>query len=814
MGPEFFPMFASTLSDLGAILAILAMFGFGMLAAVAISKRTEWFLPKPIDSRLPDYLPFERLLPDNKTILCANGSLVRVFKVRGAQVAFARAETVASLLSERQKWVDSLSEISVESRIFTLRQKVKNEKTLEPDNKIMRKVADKWSRAQEDIFVNSHYIVLSVNERKDAMKDLEAASANMRALLSNYGVEELSEKLGEGVKGESPLGFFAQIINQVSRPFPLSFNMEYDSVSELLVSDEIFFSNKGYIRFSAGGREKYMAAVGIKQQAGEINEQMLSDILTLNFEINVLHNIFPVSKLRAQLMLTNQKRMAASTSFSYDVLRQFDEALALIEQGDEDHQTLARYAETFFVSAESLEELDKAVFEIEKVCRLYGVTPVREGWVAEASWFAQFPTYDKYPRMYNMLSRPVAASFNFERQPEGLSKCDWGDAAIAIFPTYQGTAYQFQFHVLAEAGAVAHTVAIGPTGQGKTTLYSFLAGQSLKFEDLRVFFFDRHRGAEVFTYSIGGDYISFAGDTKDKEALHGGKTVHLNPFRIEDLPENRAFLRRWLREITLVNDAASEMEIARAVTTAFDYLEPSKRTLKNLYKACFAPAGKMRRELFRWVDDNQYGALFNSEDDTLDLSARFSTFDFTYLFEDDMLAPAVVSYIMNRIQRITGRTGSPSLIIIDETAPMLANAEFRKNFVAGLQEGRKKRQAYLAAFQQPNALDKLGIGEVIRGQMQTQVFFRNQSARPEDYETWNLTPKEMAFIQGRIFKDLRWAILFRKPAIDESVILNVDMSGLGPYLQLFNSGRKAVLLAEELRKLHGDKWVETYLDKA
>jgi type IV secretion system protein VirB4 len=484
----------------------------------------------------------------------------------------------------------------------------------------------------------------------------------------------------------------------------------------------------------------------------------------------------------------------------------------LIEQNDEDHQTLVNYAQTFFITSESLEELNKSVFEVEKICRLYGITPVREGWVAQASWFSQFPTYDKYPRMYKMLSRAVATSFNFERQPEGLSKCDWGEGAIALFPTYQGTAYQFEFHVSEEPSAVAHTVAIGPTGQGKTTLYSFLAGQSLRFEDLKVFFFDRYRGAEIFTYAAGGSYINFEGDTKDKDIKKGGQTAFLNPFRIEDNPENRAFLRRWLKEITLVDDANSEAEIARAVTTAFDYLEPSKRTLKNLYKSCFSPAGKMRRELFRWVDDSQYGLLFNSESDSLDLSNRFNTFDFTYIFEDETLAPAVVSYIMNRIQNITGRTGAPSLIIIDETAPMLANPVFRKNFVIGLQEGRKKRQAYLAAFQQPNVLDKLGIGEVIRGQCQTQIFFRNVQARAEDYASWNLTPKEMAFIQGKIYKDLKYAILFRKPTIDESVILNIDLSGLGPYIQLFNSGRKAVLLAEELRNIHGNKFVEVYLD--
>lgn len=801
-------LLVSNLSDpyyWGLIFVLIAL---AVITVVFMSDRVNMFLPKPFDTRLVNYLPFERILNDKKTILCQNGTLVRVFKVNGASIAFAKREVIQEFLEDRKKWIDSLSEISVETRIFTIREKIHSEKIDNNYNKLLKDISEKWNEAQNEIFMNTHYIVISVNDRKDAMKDLETASSNLKAILSNFGAEMLKE---DG-KSESPISFFAHIINPISRPNPRSQNIIYDRISELLVSDEIFFSNKGYIRFTSGNRTKYMAVVGIKQQSNIVDEQMLSDILAKNFEITVLHNLFPISKLKAQMVLVNQRKMASSTTFSYDVLRQFDDALALIEQGDEDHQTLVNYAETFFVSADSLEELDKAVFEIEKVCRLYGIVPVREGWIAQASWFSQFPTYDKYPRMYKMLSRAVATSFNFEKQPEGLSKCDWGEGPVAIFPTYQGTAYQFEFHVSEEPTAVAHTVAIGPTGQGKTTLYSFLAGQSLRFKDLKCFFFDRYRGAEIFTHAIGGSYVNFDGDTKDKDVKKTGVIAHLNPFRIDDNPENRAFLRRWLKEITLVNDATSEREIARAVTTAFDYLEPEKRSLKNLYKSCFSPAGKMRRELYRWVDDNQYGSLFNSENDSLDLSNRFTAFDFTYIFEDGTLAPAVVSYLMNRIQNITGRTGDPSLIIIDETAPMLQNPEFRKNFVIGLQEGRKKRQAYLAAFQQPNILDKLGIGEVIRGQCQTQIFFRNVQARVEDYETWNLTPKEMAFIQGKIFKDLKYAILFRKPSIDESVILNVDLSGLGPYLQIFNSGRKQVLLVEELRKIHGDKFVEVYLD--
>lgn len=329
----------------------------------------------------------------------------------------------------------------------------------------------------------------------------------------------------------------------------------------------------------------------------------------------------------------------------------------------------------------------------------------------------------------------------------------------------------------------------------------------MRHSDLKVFFFDRHRGAEIFTRSIGGAYIGFDGDEKN---------VSLNPFDAENTPNNRAFLRRWLKAITLADDALSEREVARAVTTAFDYLRPDERVLSNLYKSCFSPTGTMRRELYRWVNPDQYGNIFNGDTDSLDLkSKRFMAFDFTHIFEDDTLAPAVISYIMHRIQSETGETGVPSLIMIDETAPMLKHPMFRDHFIIGLQEGRKKRQAYLCAFQQPNIIDTLGVGEVIRGQCQTVIFFRNPQAMPEDYANWKLTQSEVDFIFGKSYRDFPYAILLSRPATGESVILDVNLGALGPYLKLYNSGRKNVLLVESLIKEYGEEnFVTKYLNIA
>ena len=74
----------------------------------------------------------------------------------------------------------------------------------------------------------------------------------------------------------------------------------------------------------------------------------------------------------------------------------------------------------------------------------------------------------------------------------------------------------------------------------------------------------------------------------------------------------------------------------------------------------------------------------------------------------------------------------------------------------------------------------------------------------------------MNFIMGKEFAERKYAILVSRPAIHESVILDVDLSGLGPYLKVYSSGNKNVILAERLSKQiqDTDALVQAYLEQA
>lgn len=804
-----FEMLAHGASSFSTIVAVIGVIAAMMIMSVFVTKLGDIILPRPKETRVSDFLPFSKLDEDGATIHLRNGSLARVYEIKGADTTLLTGAERMALMAARKQWIDSMAQLEVVSRVITIREKISlHDMGQHRDSKLLRAISDKWMESLHRVFRNKHYIVLSINDRKTAMDDLQQASLALTSILDPYEPTLVSEKQPFKSQDQSPFWLFAQLASPLSVPKPRIGNEQGEYLNALLTADYIHFTrDEGIIKFISGDQEKLAICIGIRKPGDFMDEQMVADILSIDCEVTLVHNIKAIPMIKANMLLMQQRSMACLTSPSTNVRAQYNTALEWLDQSDADGQTLNEYALSIFIFGRTRDELKFGQEQVEKICRIYNTTPVRDGWAAQATFFAQFPTYEIYPRTFLYLSRVVACSICIDKTAEGRTKSDWGPMPLSYFRTITGTAYAFQFHVSEEPYAVAHTALIGPTGQGKTTFFSFMAGQSMRIPDLHTYFFDRNNGAKVFALMQDAPYVRFDG---------GEESVSLNPFAVPDTSDNRAFLRTWMRDITGGTDAVSEQEIARAVTTAFEYLRPDERLMKNLYKSCFAPNGFMRRELFRWVNDDQYGRIFNSPTDNLDLSSRYMAFDFTTIFQDSVLAPAVISYVMHRIHTLATAMGTPSLIMIDETAPMLEHPMFKESFIVGLREGRKKRQAFLCAFQQPRFLDDNGLGDVIRGQCQTVIFFRNPQANPSDYETWNLSPREMNFILGKEFADRKYAILVSRPAIHESVILDVDLSGLGPYLKVYSSGNKNVLLAEKLAQQLNDTdaLVQAYLEKA
>lgn len=337
-----------------------------------------------------------------------------------------------------------------------------------------------------------------------------------------------------------------------------------------------------------------------------------------------------------------------------------------------------------------------------------------------------------------------------------------------------------------------------------TTLVTFLASMALRHPNLKAFFFDRGRGCEIITRALDGSYVFFNGDDD---------SVGLNPMQLPDNPQNRAFLKEWLE---LIGDVKSDEyryqeEISDAVQINYDpNLTLEQRNLQQLYSAVFPPDSELRQRLTAWTNPDQWGSLVCAKNDTLDISQRVAGFDFTEVLGNERLGPAMVSYIMHRI--LAEARGEPRLIFIDETEPLLKNENFRLRFKKLLQEGRKERQVIISAFQRPQAPDEVGVGDTIRGQCPTVFFFRNPQAEERDYESWRLTPRELDFVLNKTYRKKKYAVLVKRyTEAGESIILNTDLSALGPFMKIYNSGRQSVLHMQDLQRDHPEDFLHRYL---
>ena len=798
---EFFDYFAGGGYSITMTVLVMAVIFVFIILMMYIPSLTRRIFPKFGYNHYANYLPFKTVYDDNSMSLM-DGTLLRVYRVSGVQTSMQDDATREKFLDLRSQLFNQIRDPNVTLRFYMIRDAANDNMDYEFDNSVLQNIYNKWRSQGLRIFLNNYYIVLSVSGN-NARDKLNQYGNYIESILAAYKPHVL-----ENSKPDNMARFFGRILSPISKPEPL---VADNKISENVTVDNVEFEHDGIVRYVSGGEEKFASMISFRMSPDYLDEDFFNSISTIQTEMICMNGFHIMGT--ADVETTLRQRTSTAEDNETSTLTQVQQAQNAMDENISGNQSLVNYYPLFVIFGSTREELIKYVDDFKKISASFGVSPIVETFAAKVSWFAQIPGFDTFPRSFKLLSRTAAICIPMSSTPRGVENSDWGSGPLVVFPTAQGTPYMFQFHVSDKPAAVGHTLTIGPTGGGKTTLFSFLIAQSLRHPKLKAFFFDRNKGAEIFTLSVGGKYITMRGKEKNENAVEQSFETRLNPLKMPDTAENRAFLRRWFAIISGQNDAMSADEIARAVSVNFDYLPDKDRALKNLWESCFSSSGQMRTALKKWVDPLQYGDMFNETSDTLDLSARLTTFDFTDILQDEVLSPAVISYILHRINTTTVSGGNPSLIMIDETAPMLENKMFRDNFIAGLQEGRKNRQAYMVAFQRANVLDKLGIGDVVRGQAQTVLFFRNPAADAADYAHWNLNPLEMAFIQGKAYPNLKRAVLLSRPVNGESVILNTELGGLGNYLRLFESGRSSVLLAEDLYKMYGSNFVAEYLKK-
>ena len=714
------------------------------------------------------------------------------------------ADEALSSARQRKEFLDSLAEQSVTVRIFTVRRRAPLPQDEGYPNAIARTVAARWNQQFEQAYTTTNIISLSAKN----IARLDEAQQVLETTLNSYGVYPLSQDPMRNPARLTLGEFLGSLTAPASLPSPRGMGM---NLSDTLSGDVVYFRPDGIVEFSQGEKRRYAVILGLKKLGDDMNGTLTNELTSLPIEMTIFKHIQPMSKAMATLKLEQHSRLATMTSFNAAVGEQFAAAKAFVESLDEYRSALCTYTSSIFIYGDTIEEALSREIVVRNIISSNGATPVRETGATQASWFLQFPTLDLIPRPYKIFTYSISFDYTLDRPSSGVPNSDWGRGPIALFRTTSNTVYQHQFHVSDQPAAVGHGVVIAPTGAGKTMLMQFLSMMASRHHKVKHYFFDRYRGTAIYNLAMGGKYLSL-----NSEPLPWSVTGGMNPFDCEDTEENRSFVKLWLTSIARVSDAdhKSLMEISDAVDLSFEEMDREDRALSAIYEAAFPLDSQLRKDLQRWVNPTQYGPLFNAKRDSIDLDDNWlTTFDMTKLLEDTDLGAATVSYLLHRIRGAMNRDNSPGFIFIDETEPLLRDPNFLNMFRIALQEFRKIRGVVISVFQRPEALSSTGVSQLVRSQAGAYYLFQNPGAKAVDYAEFELNEKELAFVLGQssIARKAKRSILIKRPGTGESVIIDVDLSPLGPYLRIFSSASQDVSLVSDLYRQFEGNWVEKYV---
>jgi type IV secretion system protein VirB4 len=526
------------------------------------------------------------------------------------------------------------------------------------------------------------------------------------------------------------------------------------------------------------------------------------DMLNLPVDMIVTHSFTPInSNLMAGRIKRQKRQMQASQ----------DAALSLLEALDIAHDDLEAKRQSFgehhmvvTVFCESLDELQTLGAEIVNAAAAEGVKMIGERMAAKSHYFSQHPgNQPKRVRASAVTNRNFADFAALHRTQLGKEKhqLPWGQE-ITLFPTPEQSAYRFSYH---EQGSPdkeptsGHTLILGRPGSGKSVLSAFLLTQARRV-GARVFVFDYRLGMEMAVRANGGRYAS----------IKAGQATGLNPLWTEIDARGTAWLSDWLGSLLHRADKPLTpaqtnriQEVVRQNATATDPALRNWRDFASLFVST-DDNGDLHQRLLEWTEDGRYGWIFGqSLEDTFSLEGDVVGFDLTGILdsESEKERMAVLSYLFRRIEReIEDRR--PTIIVIDEAWKALDNPYFAERLSNWLVTARKQNTVAVMMTQYASQLERTRTGKTIIEAVPTQILLPNIRAHASDYAMLNLFEKELDVLLNT-GSDSRLALIRDDSG---SVVVDADLSALGPYLTILGGMEKGEALVGADYRSRADFW--------
>ena len=350
------------------------------------------------------------------------------------------------------------------------------------------------------------------------------------------------------------------------------------------------------------------------------------------------------------------------------------------------------------------------------------------------------------------VRRPIINSMNFvDLSPK---TCVWAGDADCPSPLMQqdgrkapcltyartsgSTPFRFNLHV----SDVGHTLVLGPTGAGKSSVLGLIAAQWGRYADSRVITFDRGRSLFALTEAVGGQHYDLGG---------AHSSLSFAPMNRIDQQNDRTFAEEWLESLAVLQGVTVTAKERVIIHQAVKGLAQEQgRSITDVVS--LIQDERLKQALGVYTGTGKYSDLLDARSDAIDLSSRFITFEMDNLPSGEsgkgIVAP-VLLYLFQRIE--TMLDGSPTLIILDEAWTMLDNPLFLPKIKEWLKVLRKKNALVLFATQSLADLMGSPLLPVLQESCPTKIFLPNLEAGSETllpmYTAFGLNDKQIEILQ-------------------------------------------------------------------
>lgn len=765
------------------------------------------------DGSPSEQLPYARFI-DPETIQTRDGGVFQLIEIDGVPADTAdrgdveawhhsRAEMLRILAGEGL-WVHTTLQRRIDTRWPRARSAIAYAAALDDAYRA------RWSGSER--FGNTYYLAIGLDppplkglfaKRSEISPEMIARLRQkvqeVETQLTRYGARILRiERQGEKLAAPAldPLGW------TLNRTW-VEHHAPRADLASALPSARIEFA-KDRIRWTLPDGRKFVGAMlGIREYPASTGVGMLDALLSMPCELVVAQSfVFTPPEFAIEEMNRQERRYELMQDAARSLQAQLVDA-----RDDIASRRMAWGAHTMAVLVLAPTDALLDVHLRDAVSRIHtaGVVVVRETMNLEPAYWACFPANHGFAARVAGISTRNFTGFNaFHDTDTGkFAGNHWGEAATGL-ETAEGSPYWFSFHVK----DVGHTAVVGATGSGKTVATCFLIAASLRAKPTpQLYVLDKDRSTEPFVRALGGNY----------RALKPGVPTGWNPFQIELTPANRV----WLAQLISMMAAPQgdlDPKLAEAITFAVGQLadmDASLRTAQTVRSLIPSMDGSADQQtnLTAWLTaSGEHHWVFGAETNQVPIDAPIVGLDMTAVMATPAVTQAALFWIFKLLDDAI--TGHPTLVYLEEAWLFLRHPSFARSLEDWLRTWRKRNAAVIAVMQSASDALASKVGQIIRENTPTHIFFPSTRSAEEDYvKGWGLPPHLYQTLRNAGTDSRRF--LLRRG--DVASLLRLDLGHLPQHLKVLSANAERLEVLDRLIREHGPDpagWLREYMERA